>query len=73
VHDAEPARGDASATHTVLLCRPYVRLQTYEISEDKKMLEYKFRTEKRGKCSGQHCTRPGHLGTYMYGAVHSVL
>ncbi|CAL8467814.1 g7352 [Coccomyxa elongata] len=45
--------------------RPYVRLQKYEIAEEKDTLEYKFRTEKKGKCSGQHCTQPGHLGTYV--------
>ncbi|KAK9830947.1 hypothetical protein WJX81_000882 [Elliptochloris bilobata] len=44
--------------------RPYVRLQTYELNENREVLAWKFRTQKRGQCSGEHCTQPGQLGTY---------
>ncbi len=44
--------------------RPYVRLKAYELNENREVLAWKFTTRKRGQCSGEHCTRPGHLGTY---------
>ncbi len=50
---------------TICVRRPYVRLQKYEIAEENEVLEYKFKTEKKGMCSGQHCTQAGHLGTYV--------
>ena len=41
-----------------------MRLQTYELNENREVLAWKFRTQKRGQCSGEHCTQPGQLGTY---------
>ena len=44
--------------------RPYVRLETYDISEDADTLNAKLLTSKRGGCDGRHCTKPGQLGSY---------
>ncbi len=49
--------------------RPYVRLQAYELNENREVLAWKFRTQKRGRCSGAHCTQPGELGTYRCARV----
>ena len=42
-----------------------MRLKEYEIAEESELLLWKFKTTKQGKCDGQHCTKPGELGTYM--------
>ena len=49
-----------------LYCRPYVRLKEYEIAEENEVLLWKFSTTKKAKCDGQHCTKPGELGTYTW-------
>ena len=43
-----------------------MRLKEYEIAEENEVLLWKFSTTKKAKCDGQHCTRPGELGTYMW-------
>lgn len=44
--------------------RPYVRLETYDISEDADTLNAKLLTTKRGGCNGSHCMEEGKLGSY---------
>jgi hypothetical protein len=41
-------------------------LKEYEIAEENEVLLWKFSTTKKSKCDGQHCTKPGELGTYMW-------
>jgi hypothetical protein len=48
----------------VMSCRPYVRLETYDISEDVDMLNAKLLTSKRGGCDGAHCMEQGSLGSF---------
>ena len=46
------------------LCRPYKRLKTYEVNEEKEVLSWKLTTQKQYACQGQHCVTPGQLGSY---------
>lgn len=46
--------------------RPYVRLETYDITEDRETLEAKLLTTKRGGCDGSHCQEEGQLGSYSF-------
>ena len=48
----------------LLLCRPYERLQKYYIVDDRKTLLWKMSTQKQMQCSGEHCLKPGELGTF---------
>ncbi|KAK9817177.1 hypothetical protein WJX72_010690 [[Myrmecia] bisecta] len=44
--------------------RPYQRLTQYEIGEERETLLWKLRTQKRGGCSGQHCSSAGAVARY---------
>lgn len=43
-----------------------MRLETYDITEDREMLEAKLLTTKRGGCDGSHCQEEGQLGSYRW-------
>lgn len=46
-------------------CRPYVCLLEYEIAENKELLQWKFKSDKKAGCSGQCCVTQGQLGSYV--------
>ncbi len=48
-----------------LPCRPYVRLSEYEIIENKELLQWKFKSEKKTGCDGKCCITPGQLGSFV--------
>ena len=59
---------DVVQLHDANVClalhRPYVKLDKYDIPEEREELEWKLKTSKEGGCNGEHCTATGSLGTY---------